>query len=61
MLLDRISTIVFTLYFLVCLAFIITKKNIFYPKYRGSLAVIQGLAGIVGGILWIIVLMAMRK
>jgi hypothetical protein len=57
---DRVGTVLFTLYFLVCLTFIFKKKNIFYPRYEGSVAVIQGMIGIIGGVLWIIVFALMK-
>jgi hypothetical protein len=61
MLIDIVGTILFTVYFSVCFIFIVRRKNIFYPRYTGSLAVMQGTAGIIGGILWILVFLFLRK
>ena len=61
MLLDVIGALVSIVYFSVFALFIIKKKNIFYPKYEGPLAVMQGIAGIVGGILWVTILFLIRR
>jgi len=61
MLLDIFGTVLFTVYFSICLIFIVKRRNIFYPRYTGSLAVMQGTAGIIGGILWILVFLILRN
>ena len=61
MLLDIFGTVLFTVYFSICLIFIVKRRNIFYPRYTGSLAVMQGTAGIIGGILWILVFLVLRN
>jgi len=45
------KTILSSVYFIVCMLFIVLRRNIFYPKIRGTYAVLQGVGGILAGII----------
>jgi len=45
------KTILSSVYFIVCMLFIVRRRNIFYPKIRGTYAVLQGVGGILAGII----------
>ena len=50
-----VAILMSTFWFGTCLAFIIKKKNIFYPKVRGSFAVLQGYLGLISGLIFLMV------
>lgn len=45
------KTLLCSVYFIVCILFIVLKRNIFYPKIKGTYAVLQGVGGILAGII----------